>query len=142
MNELRWIRIATLTALIVLYPLVPAVAQLPFDIGQEDVQAVDTTAMRWSNVRTHAGGVEGELAYRVLEVSDGVCKAVALLGGLRLRNLYRREHEREPVTLRLSVRCGPTYGATLDFDGVVARLEVRDVATGELVYQGRKRGYP
>jgi hypothetical protein len=60
---------------------------------------------------------------------------------IRLRNLYRREHEREPVTLQLTVRC-PAYRAVLGYDGVVARLELRDVATGELVYQGRRRGFP
>ncbi len=141
MNERSWTKTATLTALIVLCLSEPAAAQLPFDIDQEDLQAVDTTAMRWSNVRTHTGGVEGELSYRVLEVSDGECKAAALLGGIRLRNLYRREHEREPVTLQLTVRC-PAYRAVLGYDGVVARLELRDVATGELVYQGRRRGFP
>ena len=141
MNERSWIKTATLTALMVLCLSGPAAAQLPFDIAQEDLQAVDTTAMRWSNVRTHTGGVEGELSYRVLEVSDGECKAAALLGGIRLRNLYRREHEREPVTLQLTVRC-PAYRAVLDYDGVVARLELRDAATGGLVYQGRKRGFP
>jgi hypothetical protein len=140
-NERSWTKTATLTALIVLCLSEPAAAQLPFDIDQEDLQAVDTTAMRWSNVRTHTGGVEGELSYRVLEVSDGECKAAALLGGIRLRNLYRREHEREPVTLQLTVRC-PAYRAVLGYDGVVARLELRDVATGELVYQGRRRGFP
>jgi hypothetical protein len=68
-NERSWTKTATLTALIVLCLSEPAAAQLPFDIDQEDLQAVDTTAMRWSNVRTHTGGVEGELSYRVLEVS-------------------------------------------------------------------------
>jgi hypothetical protein len=140
-NERSWIKTATLTALIVVCLPETTAAQLPFDILEEDLQAVDTTAMRWSNVRTHTGGVEGELAYRVLEVSEGGCKAVAFLGGVRLRNLYLRARERELVTLRLTVRC-PGYRAVLDYDGVVARLEVRDVATGELVYQGRKRGFP
>jgi hypothetical protein len=140
-NEGSWIKTATVTALIALCLSEPAAAQLPFDITQEDLQAVDTTAMRWSNVRTHTGGVEGELSYRGLEVSDGECRAAALLGGIRLRNLYRRENQKEPVTLQLTVRC-PTYRAVLEYDGVVARLELRDVATGDLVYQGRRRGFP
>jgi hypothetical protein len=130
-----------LTALIVVCLPATTAAQLPFDILQENLQAVDTTAMRWSNVRTHTGGVEGELGYRVLEVSEGACKAVALLGGLQLRNLYRREHQKDPVTLQLTVRC-PGYRAALNYDGLVARLELRDVTTGDLVYQGRSRGFP
>ncbi|NIN72305.1 MAG: hypothetical protein GTO46_10400 [Gemmatimonadetes bacterium] len=141
MNERSWITTATLTALILVCLPETTAAQLPFDILEEDLQAVDTTAMHWSNVRTHTGGVEGELAYRVLEVSEGGCKAVALLGGVRLRNLYLRESQRDPVTLQLTVRC-PGYRALLDYDGVVARLELRDVATGGLVYQGRNRGFP
>ncbi|UCC83155.1 MAG: hypothetical protein JSW46_19750 [Gemmatimonadota bacterium] len=141
MNERSWIKTATLTALIVLCLPETTAAQIPFEILQEDLQAVDTTAMRWSNVRMHTGGVEGELSYRVLEVSEGGCKAVALLGGLRLRNLYRRENQKDPVTLQLTARC-PGYRAVLDYDGVVARLELRDGATGRLVYQGRTRGFP
>ncbi len=141
MKERSWIKTVTLTALIVVCLSETTAAQLAFDILQEDLQAIDTTAMRWSNVRTHSGGVEGELSYRVLEVSEGECKAAALLGGLRLRNHYRREKQKDPVTLQLTVRC-PGYRAILDYDGVVARLELRDVATGALVYRGRKRGFP
>jgi hypothetical protein len=141
-NARTWLKTATLTAVVPLCLGDPAAAQLPFEISLEDLQAVDTTAMRWTDVRSHIGGVEGEFSYRDPEVTEGECKAVVFLGGLRLRNLYRRERQEEPVTLRLTARCGAAYRASLDYDGVVARLEVRDVATGEIVYQGRKRAFP
>lgn len=141
MKQRSRIKTTLLTALIAFCLPKTTAAQLPFDIVQEDLQAVDTTAMRWSSVRTHSGGVEGELSYRVREVSDGACKAVALVAGLRLRNLYRQETDNDPVTVRLAVRC-PGYRAVLDYDGVVTRLELRDFTTGELVYRGRKRGFP
>jgi hypothetical protein len=119
-----------------------AAAQLPFDLTQDDLSAVDTTAIRWTNFSTYVGGVEGDLRYTGDEATPGECKAVALLGAVRLRNFYRREQQDDPVTMRLGYRCGALYEGSLRYDGVVVRLELRDRSTGELLYQGRRRGPP
>ncbi len=142
MNIPRSIRAAALAAVGALSLSNPATAQLPFDITQDDLQAVDTTALHWTSVQTYVGGVDGELRYRDPEVAEGECRAVALLGLLRLRNHYRRERGEAPVAIRLALRCAATYLGNLRYDGVVVQLELRDAATGELVYRGRRRGLP
>ncbi len=124
--------------------LVPmrAAAQLPFDLTQENLLSVDTTVLRWAAVRTYVGGAEASLVYGEGAVDPGVCRAVAALAVGRLRSHYRRLRESEPVSLHLAVRCGRSHRASLQYDGVMARLEVRDASTGHLVYRGRRRGLP
>ncbi len=117
-------------------------AQLPFDLSTEEVLSVDTTALRWLSVRTYLGGAEASLAYGDGAVDPGVCRAVTAVGVVRLRSHYRRLRESEPVSLHLAVRCGRSHSASLRYDGVMVRLEVRDAGTGRLVYQGRRRGLP
>ncbi len=119
-----------------------AAAQLPFDLTAEDLLQVDTAGLSWQGLRTYVGGAEGSLAYGSGEVELGVCRAVAVIGIVRMRAHYRSLRDREPVTLRLAVRCGASHRATLEFDGVTLRLEVRDSSRGDLVYQGRRRGLP
>ncbi len=119
-----------------------ASAQLPFDITTEDLVQVDTAGLRWLGLRTYVGGAEGSLAYGSGKVELEVCRAAAVVGIVRMRIHYREIRGGEPVTLRLAVRCGPSYRASLEYDGVMLRLEMRDLARGELVYQGRRRGLP
>lgn len=117
-------------------------AQLPFDITATDLIQVDTAALRWLGIRTYVGGAEGSLAYGSGKVEPGVCRAAAIVGVARLRAHYRELRGGEPVTLRLAVRCGDSYRASMEYDGVILRLEVRDLSRGERVYQGRRRGLP
>ena len=119
-----------------------AAAQLPFDVVQEDLLAVDTTAMRWQALSTSVGGVEGELRYVVGDVTEGECRAMAVLGMLRLRNYYLKQQGERPVTLRMRLLCGAAYRGYVEYDGVTLRFELRDRATGELLYEGRRRGLP
>ncbi len=117
-------------------------AQLPFDLTAEDLLQVDTVELRWVGLRTYVGGAEGSLAYDAPTIELGLCRAVAVVGLARMRVHYRNERGTEPVTLRLAVRCGLSYRASLEYDGVMLRLEVRHRSSGELVYQGRRRGLP
>ncbi len=137
-----WIKTTALVATLAICPREPAAAQLPFDITPEDVSAIDTTLVQWTGLRTWVGGVEGELRYGASEVAEGECKALALLGLVKLRNYYQRQREESPVTLRLTLRCGTAYRGSLAYDGVVVRLDLYDRTTGARVYQGRHRGLP
>ncbi|UCF20370.1 MAG: hypothetical protein JSU87_02900 [Gemmatimonadota bacterium] len=119
-----------------------ALAQLPFDLLPEELLQVDTAAVRWSNLRSFVGGAEVDLYYATETVETGECKAVALLGLLRLRDHYRRQRETEPVSLRLRLRCARLFNGLLEYDGVSVRLELRDESSGALVYRGRHRGLP
>ncbi len=124
--------------------LTPAssVAQLPFSVTQADLTNVDTLAMQWQKLATSIGGVEGELHYLVEEGSDGECRAVGVLGMLRLRNYYISKVEERPVTLRMQLLCGLTIRGHLSYDGITTTFELRDRATGELLYRERVRGLP
>ena len=124
--------------------LTPAssVAQLPFNVTQAELATVDTLAMQWQKLATSIGGVEGELHYLVEEGSDGECRAVGVLGMLRLRNYYMSKVEERPVTLRLQLLCGPTIRGHVNYDGVTTTFELRDRETGELLYRERIRGLP
>ncbi len=115
-------------------------AQLPFDIKATDLIQVDTAALRWLGIRTYVGGAEGSLVYSSGKVELEVCRAAAVVGVARIRVHHRELRGSEPVTLRLAVRCGDSYRASMEYDGVILRLEVRDLSRGELVYQGRRRG--
>ncbi len=117
-------------------------AQLPFDLTPEDLLQADTAGLRWVGLRTYVGGAEGSLAYDAQTVELALCRAVAVVGLARMRVHYRAVRESEPVTLRLAVRCGLSYRAGLEYDGVMLRLEVRELTSGELVYQARRRGLP
>lgn len=119
-----------------------ATAQLPFDVTGEDLASIEAGAMAWTELRDFVGGVDGELEYRREEVGQGECRAVAVAGTRRLRRLYTTEHGEPPLTLRLAVRCGARYEARLTYDGLVALLEIRGSARGDIVYRGRHRGLP
>lgn len=119
-----------------------AEAQLPFDLTREDVAEADTAAMRWSRLATFVGGAEGSLRYLDEEVSEGECRAVAYLAFLRLRNYYTQRREEAPVALRLGFRCGVPYRGTIEYDGIAVRLELRDHASGRILYRGSIRGPP
>ncbi len=129
-------------ALLAVGPPRQALAQLPFDLLPEEVLQVDTAAVRWSDLRSYFGGAEAEIYYATESVELGECKAVALLGLLRLRDYYRRQRESDPVSLRLRLRCARLYRGLLEYDGVSVRLELRDGSSGALVYRGRHRGLP
>ncbi len=137
----RRILVPFLVGLGVLIPA-RATSQVPFDITRTDLMEVDTAAFRWRSLRTSVGGVEAELSYRRPGATEGECRAVALLGGLRMRNRYVRLREEQPLSLSLALRCGDGYRGVLRYDGVVVTLELRDAVTGELVYRGRRRGLP
>lgn len=120
-------------------------SELPFDLTERDIAQLDPSAISWSKERTFVGGVEGELHYdrnnpHLAESAE--CRAAALVGLLRLRNLYVRERDETPVSIHLGFRCRSVYGGTLTYDGVVMRLELRDHTSGRLIYQGRARGLP
>ncbi len=119
-----------------------ATAQLPFDVTQADLASVDSAAFQWQKLSASVGGVEGELHYVVEEASDGVCRAVAVLGMIQLRNHYMKGAGERPVSLRMQLICGMTLRGHVAYDGLTTRLELRDRSTGELVYRERIRGLP
>ncbi len=116
--------------------------ELPFELTREDVRSVDTSAIRWTTLRTFVGGAEAEFLYENREVTPEECRAAALIGAARLRTHYRVERQDEPVSLRMGFQCGMIYTGVLRYDGVNSHLEVREVASGELIYRGRQRGLP
>ena len=120
----------------------PAAAQHPFNITLEEVAAVDTLAMHWRQIATSVGGVEGRLHYVVEGPSDGECRAVGVLGMVHLRDRYSGEAGERPVTLRLQIYCGMDVRGHVDYDGVTTTFELRNRATGQIVFQGRVRGLP
>lgn len=126
----------------VLQSPIEALAQLPFDLTEQDVVAVDSSAIRWADVKTYMGGAEAQLHYEVEEPLEGECRAAALMGLLRLRDHYVGKTEESPVTLRLAFRCGAAYRGNVEYDGLIVRVEQRDLSGGQLVYQGRRRGLP
>lgn len=136
------VRVAFLAIMTALASPSWAAAQLPFELTAEDLQRVDTSELRWVGLRTYVGGAEGSLVLDAQKVELRVCRAAAVVGLARMRVHYLEAREREPVTLRLAVRCGLSYRASLEYDGVILRLEVRDLSSAELVYQGRSRGLP
>jgi hypothetical protein len=103
---------------------------------------VDTAAARWVTVRAYVGGAEAELSYSAVEATPGECRAAAVLGMLQLRQYYLRQRASAPVSMRITFRCGTLYRGGIEYDGLVLRLELRDGATGALIYQGRRRGFP
>lgn len=116
--------------------------QLSFGVTQEDLQHIDAAAIRWTTLRTFVGGVEAELLYNAEAVTAVECRAVALLGVLQLRNHYVRQRKAAPVAMRMDFRCGTLYDGRFRYNGVIARLEIRDGSTGDLIYEGRRRGLP
>ncbi len=127
--------------LIALTP-VRSAAQLPFDVNQDDLAAVDSVAFQWQKLSTSVGGVEGELHYVVEEATAGLCRAVAVLGMIQLRNHYVQSAGERPVTLRMQLLCGMTLRGHVQYDGVTTSLELRERTSGELVYRERIRGLP
>lgn len=113
-----------------------------FDLTRHDLLSVDTTAIRWTELRMYVGGVEAEFLYGIRDVAPEECRAAALIGMVRLRNYYRQEQGSEPVTLRMDFQCGLLYRGGVRYDGVYARMEVRDVETGEPLYKGDRLGLP
>ncbi len=142
MNPRTYMRATLFAALAMVLAAGETSAQLPFDVTQDDLLAVDSTAFRWTALRASVGAVEGELSYVVEEVMPEVCRAVALYGMLRLRNYYMREEGGVPVSMRMNTRCGPDYVGVLEYDGVYVHLKLLDRRTNDLVYQGRYRGLP
>jgi hypothetical protein len=117
-------------------------AQLPFEVTQHELGAVDTLAMQWQKLSSSIGSVEGELHYLVEKSSEGACRAVGVLGMLRLRNYYISRQEERPISLRMRLLCGQTIRGSLEYDGLNTTFELRDRATGELLYHERIRGLP
>ncbi len=126
---------------------VPAFAQdaardLPFDVTRGALVSLDTTLIQWTELRLHVGGVEGELFYRPIDVTAEECRAAALLGMVRLRNLYRQRNGKLPVVLRMGLLCGRAFRGALDYDGLNTRLRILDIESGDIVYEGREAGLP
>ena len=115
---------------------------LPFDVSRLALLSVDTSLVEWISTGTFMGGVEGQLFYRAKGVTGNECRAVALIGLVRLRNLYRRQRQQEPVALRLRLLCARTYNGNLNYDGVNTDLEIRDSDTGDVIYSGSEPGLP
>lgn len=116
--------------------------ELAFELTRYDLLTVDTAAIRWTTLSTYVGGVDAEFVYANREVMPNECRGAALIGIARLRNYYRKEQRNEPVTMRMDFQCGLTYRGGLRYDGVNARLEIVEIASGELIYRGRRRGLP
>jgi hypothetical protein len=117
--------------------------ELPFDLTQADLVAVDTAAFNWKVARASVGGVEGEFLYAGAEPpTEGECRAAALMGMLRLRNYYRSQNQDELISIRMNFRCAALYGGLLEYDGVVLTLEIKDAATGDVLYRKSRRGLP
>ncbi|MEE9156283.1 MAG: hypothetical protein V3U38_06510 [Gemmatimonadota bacterium] len=125
---------------------VPASAQtrstLPFDVSREALAQVDTSALQWTTLRTFTGGVEGSLYYHPGGVTPEQCKAVVVIGMVRMRNLYLQEIEEAPVVLRMDFRCAAAFFGTLRYDGVNTHLQIKDATSGEILYKGRELGLP
>lgn len=142
MNRRSLILAAGLVAVAIALTPVRSAAQLPFDVNQDDLAAVDSLAFQWQRLSTSVGGAEGELHYVVEEATEGVCRAVAVLGMIQLRNRYVQRAGERPVTLRMQLLCGMTLRGHVEYDGVNTRLELRERSSGELVYRERIRGLP
>ncbi len=125
---------------------VPASAQtrstLPFDVSREALARVDTSALQWTTLRTFTGGVEGSLYYHPGGVTPEQCKAVVVIGMVRMRNLYLQEIEEAPVVLRMDFRCAAAFLGTLRYDGVNTHLQIKDANSSEILYKGREPGLP
>lgn len=119
-----------------------AAAQLPFELTGDDLATVDTSAIVWTRLTTHIGGLEGNVRYQKQEPALEECKAVALLTGVRMQRQYVRKHEEEPVSLRLDLVCGDDVSGLLRYDGLMLSLVIREEITGAVLYDGRRRGFP
>ncbi|NIR46021.1 MAG: hypothetical protein GWN99_16465 [Gemmatimonadetes bacterium] len=142
MNGRLRLKALALIAPILLFEPAAARAQLPFDVTQDDLAAVDTARFSWPSLGTSMGGPSGELDYLVEVSSEAECRAVGLLGMLRLRNYYMKRFDKRPVVLNLRVRCGPRYRGHIEYDGITTSFELREGPGGRVVYQGRVRGLP
>lgn len=124
----------------------PAEAQTvrawPFDIQSEDMLRVDLAAVEWAGVRMFVGGATGSVRYRSDDPSEGECRAVGLITSTRLRARFVQQREVEPVTIGVDFTCGDAFRGTVRYDGVNTFMEMRDAATREMVFQGRRRGPP
>ena len=114
----------------------------PFDVSREALAQVDTSALQWTTLRTFTGGVEGSLYYHPGSVTPEQCKAVVVIGMVRMRNLYLHEIEEAPVVLRMDFRCAAAFLGTLRYDGVNTHLQIKDATSGEILYKGRELGLP
>lgn len=142
MDVRYWLRAMAWIVPLLIWNPAAARAQLPFDVSEADLARVDTAGFRWPSLRASVGGASGELRYVVEEPSIDECRAVAVLGMLRLRNYYLARHGERPVTLKLRLRCGPMYHGGVEYDGITTRLELRDGAIGRVLYRGEVRGLP
>lgn len=139
---LPWMIVALLAATAAVQEPTQSPGELAFDLTRYDLLTVDTAAIRWTTLRTFVGGVDAEFLYGDPEVTPEQCRGAALIGMVRLRNYYKQQQGSEPVSMRMDFQCGMTYRGGLRYDGVSARLEIRDVATGEPIYRKRRRGLP
>lgn len=119
-----------------------ASAQLPFDITRDDLLAVDPGSLVWTRLTTHVGGIEGEARYNRAPTSLAVCKAAAIMAGVRMQRQYVRSNGEEPISLQLHLVCAGEIRGVLRYDGLALRLEMVDVRNGTLLYQGRANGFP
>lgn len=112
----------------------------PFGVTHEDLLQVRLDVMRWTALDTYVGGISATLQYQRDDPTDGECRAAVLVGVARLHKRYTDERGSEPVTLRLGFSCGASYDGELRYDGVNTYLRVRDIESGDVVYEGRERG--
>jgi hypothetical protein len=137
-----WLQALVLIATVPALSPATARAQLPFEVTRSDLAKVDTLQLRWPSLRASVGGVSGALQYAVEDPEEAECRAVAVLGMLRLRNHYLMQYGERPVTLKLQLRCGPVYHGRVEYDGINTRFELREGPIGRVVYRGQVRGLP
>ena len=136
-------RLITLVFLLISAPAAWAQQrELPFDVSRQALVSLDTLLISWTAVDSHPGGVEGDIFYQPESVTAGECRALALIGLVRLRNLYAQRSSTLPVSMRLSVLCAGRYRGSLEYDGVNTRLEIRESDSGAITYSGREPGLP